>query len=261
MDLSYEERAVWYDVEQTLLDDRQYLRLFIEHEGTSILEIPCASGRNISWLGELNKRVVVGDSSPKMLEVCQAKIDKSGSDIRTFLTDMEEIQLEEQVDTIVVPQDGFLLLSGPTSMLKALRSIRENLSVSGAALIDVPLLEKCKRTARESPLYFDVQQTEGIEAYEWSRLLPNGNMLMRWRTQRKLVNSDRYRLDFRYEVRGLNGQTLGDHNSSVELAIVSVDLMTDLFGASGLKIEAIHQNYEGSSLSEGACRAIFRVRK
>lgn len=261
MSISYEERALWYDTEQTLLDDTSYLQAFVGREGSSVLEIPCASGRNIAWLGGLNQRVVLADLSLRMLDVCQAKINKLGLNIQTLVADMEAIQLAQKVDTTIVPQDGFLLLSGPTTMLKALRSIRENLSIGGRALIDVPLLDKCKRTVQSSPHYFDVEQAEDVEVFEWSRRLPNGNMLLRWRTQRKLIHSNQYRLQFRYEVRGPEEQPLGVYNSVVELAIVSVDSMTELVSASGFQIETIHQNYEGDNLTEDACRVIFQLRR
>jgi len=259
--ITYEQRAAWYDFEQTILDDQAYLETFVKAEGQSVLEIPCASGRNISWLLASNQRVVLSDLSFGMLEVCKIKLAKLGQSADLVHADMCKINLSERVDTIIIPQDGILLLRNIESISEMIETMWQNLNPNGKLLIDIPLLEKCRGNAPCKPLYFESDLEDSTKVEEWKKILPNNRILSRCRTQKRSDDQKTWEILFEYKLESSDGELIGIYDTKVVLLNLTLDQVKGIIPQSKFKTEAVHQDYHGNRVTNETCRLILRLRK
>lgn len=261
MQITYEQRAAWYDFEQTVLDDQTYLQEYVKAEGNSLLEVPCASGRNIPWLKQLNQRIVLADLSPAMIAICNAKLARLEVNATTVLADMRKLSLGTKVDTIIVPQDGILLLPSIQAISETIEAMWGNLNPNGRLLIDIPLLGRCKGDAPCKPLYFDADLDESISVSEWEKEIPGNCILSRRRRQLWIDESNTWKLMFDYSLKRANGEQLGSYSTEVFLLCLTLEQLLEAIRNSAFEIDAMHQDYSSNNLSETFCRVILHLRR
>ena len=254
MEITYAQRAQWYDIECSPLDDALFLQSFITEGVTSVLEIPCGTGRNIPWLMRTGRSIILADICPQMVEICRQKAEVSDC-VQVIEGDMQMLSLSFSVDFILVPQDAFLMLPSKQSMLQALFSLRACLAPQGQILIDLPTLGMRGGDISLLPRYYDPCLSDGECVNEWTRDIPNERKLRRFRTQTHTSNNVRF--FFQYEILNSKDRVLEKYSTEFALLRVSIEQMKQLFFQAGFEIVVIYGNYKKKLFDEHARRAIF----
>ena len=254
MNITYKERASWYDIESTLLDDQHFLKTLLTGDTVSILEIPCGSGRNIPWFMEAGKSITLVDQCAEMVQICVEKMKGYEGESQVVVSDMRDLSLSSPQDLILVPQDSFLLLETRKDMERALCRFENCLSSSGRLMIDMPLLDN-RGEISSLPRYYSPNLPDGIEICEWVRDLPNGKKLRRFRTQHHLP--EHVRFDFRYELFLSDESLYGRYVAETLLRRISKKEIESLVRQTGFSIKTSYRNYRKELLTEDASRAIL----
>jgi SAM-dependent methyltransferase len=100
-------------------EDSGFIRRLVKDKGIrSILEIPCANGRNLSVIGDIVHSAYFADINPKMVEVVQQKIiNEKRTNCKAQILDMCDLsELPFTVDTILMMQQSIQLL--PPDLIK-----------------------------------------------------------------------------------------------------------------------------------------------
>ncbi|WP_435746690.1 daptide-type RiPP biosynthesis methyltransferase [Microbacterium sp. PMB16] len=119
---------------------REILRAGSRTRG-SILELACGGGRLTLPLARLGRDVVALDSSPRMLEMLEARARSAGVDrIHPLLGDMSSFDLEQEFGLIVLATTSVTLL--PEAARRTLfAAVRRHLAPDGVFLISVHAVE------------------------------------------------------------------------------------------------------------------------
>ena len=112
----------------------QIARQRVEHEGGSILELGCGTGRITTRLAQEGFSVVGLDASAEMLHVARTKAADPGR-VRWVLADMRSFDLEETFDLVLIPGHSFQFMITPDDQAACLRSIRNHLAPGGTLVV------------------------------------------------------------------------------------------------------------------------------
>jgi len=122
--IDYTTRAYF---EEFSSEDTDFIHGLIETYGIgSILDIPCANGRNLSVIGDGVALAFFADINPKMADIVQNKISKERrTNCTALVLDMRDLSsLSFEVDTILIMQQSFQMLSTEEGK-KALQNLQK----------------------------------------------------------------------------------------------------------------------------------------
>jgi ubiquinone/menaquinone biosynthesis C-methylase UbiE len=136
----YDLIAPFYDIEHASFgEDVDMYRNYAEVCGGKILELACGSGRVLLPLAEDGFALTGVDTSGKMLELAQQRLEEAGVVDRCKLVqqDIANLQLEETFHLAFIALGSFGHISTRSEQQKTLTSIRRQLSRGGMCIIDI----------------------------------------------------------------------------------------------------------------------------
>ena len=125
--------AASYDLIDELsdFDDYDFYRLLIESNPGPVLDLGCGTGRILVPLAKEGIEVVGLDTSKKMLEICQEKLDSDSLDVRLIHGDIRNFVLDERFSTILIPGFSVQLLLEEEDLESCLKTCLEHLNPGG----------------------------------------------------------------------------------------------------------------------------------
>lgn len=252
----YAARARFYDVEYQATNDQRFLRSLVTDDVRAILEIPCGAGRNLGWLAQTGRDVVLADLEPRMVQRVRARARALGvaGRVRGVVADLRAIDLHRRFDLVLVPQEGFQLLTGAGEPAAALGQLRRHLRPTGNLMVDLHSFSADARAEPDAGLdYFDPGQPEGVAVPEWTRRVAGGQ-LARQRTQWQRGSTVRIR--YAYRLRGPDGRTSQAWRAEVVLRRYRLPEFATLAAAAGLRVVRALRNYAGDPYLPGSARAV-----
>jgi SAM-dependent methyltransferase len=255
--IGYAERAAFYETEYATTADHAFLRALVTSDVCTILEVPAGVGRNLEWLADSGRAVVMADLEPAMIARLRERIAERGAAacVTALMADMRYLSLPQRFDLLIVPQGGLQLLPGPEDALRALTSLHRHMSDSGRLVLDLTTFEAGidgDDDARSS--YFDPIVPNGQFVHEWTRPLPDGRSLTRCRTQH--LERDTLTTTFFYQIEAPDGSVeessfvMGSRRYQYEQVALLADTV-------GLRVERVCRNYRGDPYLGSGHRMIF----
>ncbi|SEM94767.1 class I SAM-dependent methyltransferase [Lihuaxuella thermophila] len=256
--ITYQERAQFYDVEYVTDVDQHFLQSLVSSDVYSILEVPCGSGRNVSWLAETGCFVTQVDLEKSMVDKVKEKIKQANRQDRmlAIVSDMRDMNLEREFDLVLVPQEAFQLLANEHDAIKALLSFRKHLSMDGTIMIDLATFSH-KSKSHIGPSYYDPSFPNGELIREWTRQLPNGKSLTRSRIQHDLPSS--LIVEFFYEIEGNNQKET--YVTNMLLRKYDFDHFRSLCKETALEVTEVYGDYNRASYTTDSERMILLLKK
>ena len=129
----YEKEMLdWYDNlyckdEKTKSQVKFLAELFQKNKAKNILDVSCGTGRHAIELSKIGFDVTGIDKETTMIRFAKNKAQKCGAKAEFIVQDMQEINLEEKFDAAIMMYGSLAYLSSNESVIKCLRSIRNNL--------------------------------------------------------------------------------------------------------------------------------------
>jgi SAM-dependent methyltransferase len=241
----YARRASSYAAEHAVTVDQPFLASLVDASVTRVLEVPCGAGRNAAWLAATGREVVLVDREPRMVAETERVLARVGRGAggRAAVGDMRRLDLDARFDLILVPQEGFQMVTGDADARSALRSLARHLAPGGRLLIDLATFEAAEddADARVAPRYFDPRQPDGQRVTEWVRPLPGGGRLRRARTQYR--DTEHVRVRFEYDRAALDGES-ETWTSTVELRRHDPARFLELLAGAGLHPLEVLRDYD-----------------
>lgn len=122
--IDYSTRALF---EEFISEDTSFIKEIIKRNNIhSVLEIPCANGRNLSTIGSAVSNAIFADINPNMIEIVQQKIVSGNwNNCLAKVLDLCDLSnLEIQVDAILIMQQSFQMISAEQGQ-KALQNMKK----------------------------------------------------------------------------------------------------------------------------------------
>lgn len=250
--MGYQERAVIYDIECTESVDHGFLVDLAASQGGRVLEIPCGAGRNSMVLARSGREITAVDIEPRMIHMVEQRIREAGvGNVRPVVGDMRNLDLPERFSLIVVAREAFQFLLSDEEILRALRSLARHLAVQGRLVIDMSPFWNARPLAKLD--YYDPGLPDGLEVREWTRGLPLGSHLTRFRTQYHEADQV-VRIKLRYET---EEEPPGCGVWEARFRVHSREGFDRFIRRAGLLIEAIYGDYDYLPYYAGACRLLY----
>lgn len=259
--VGYEERARYYEVEYQARNDQGFLRSLVTGDVRAILEIPCGAGRNLGWLMETGRDVVLADLEPMMVRRVQDRVRRAGATdrVRCVVADLRTLDLDTRFDLILVPQEAFQLLTGTADAVAALTQLGKHLRPAGRLLVDLHSFTADPHDEPDATLdYFDPGQPDGVVIPEWTRPVPDGH-LTRQRTQWQEGSTVRIR--YSYRLRSRDGTDAGSWQSEVTLRRYPLFEFSRVASRAGLEVVSARRNYAGDPYESGSARAVVLLQR
>jgi spermidine synthase len=259
--ISYTERASFYEVEQRTNEDHSFLKSLVTSNVKSILEIPAGSGRNLRWLSKTRRRVVFADKEPSMVQHIKQRFNdlRFCNQLTVVIADMRRFNLKEKFDLILVPQESFQLIVNDSEALSALTCLGQHLTNNGTLMIALANFSQSQNNfSHKSPKYFDPQIMDGVKIYEWTRRLAKDKSLSRWRIQYHHHNY--LTIQFQYRLKETDQPTKSFY-TDVQLKYYDLQTFLKLTQLSGLRIGKAYSNYDFEEYKNGDPRMIFLVER
>ncbi len=136
----YDLIAPFYDIEHaSFSEDVDMYRNYAEACGGKLLELACGSGRVLLPLAEDGFALTGVDTSGKMLEQAQQRLEQAGVADRCKLVqqDIASLQLEETFRLAFIALGSFGHITTRGEQQQVLASIRRQLSRGGICIIDI----------------------------------------------------------------------------------------------------------------------------
>ena len=133
---------------------RRDVGFFVRHaqrQGGPVLELGCGTGRVLIPTARAGIEIVGLDASPRMLEICRARIEREPADVsaraRVVEGDMRTFELGRQFALVTLPFRPFQHLATVPEQLACLTTIRRHLCPGGRVIVDLfnPSLEALVR--------------------------------------------------------------------------------------------------------------------
>lgn len=120
----------WMHYVETLLD-------YFDRSAQKVLDLCCGTG-NLSELLALSGYAVVGvDRSAAMIEQAKRKAQENCSNVRYYVQDAAELELDETFDLIVSLFDSLNNITDPTCFAEAMRRAHRHLNPNGVFIFDL----------------------------------------------------------------------------------------------------------------------------
>lgn len=241
----YVRRARSYAAEYAVTIDQPFLASLVDASVTRVLEVPCGAGRNASWLAATGREVVLMDSEPRMVAETERTLTHAerGGAARAVVGDMRHFHFDLPFDLILVPQEGFQMVTGDADARSALTSLARHVAPGGRLLIDLATFEDADddADARIAPGYFHPGEPDGRRIPEWVRPLPGGGCLRRARTQHRGPEHVRVRFDYDREDPDGGSETW---TSTVQLRRHDPARFLELLAGAGLRPLEVLRDYD-----------------
>lgn len=251
MNVDYGFRAKFYDLEFADNSDKQLLTTLISETTSTILEIPCGSGRNI-WLAETGKLVCFADLSSKMVDQVQQKLDdKSLNNAKTVVADMTKMGIG-RFDLIIVAREGIQLLSKKQVRL-AFKALRESLAEGGRLYVDFAKLDGRSSDLSNLPEYIKTRgEVFTLDvSYDY-----NGTKLQRF--HRSQLRGDSLYVEFKYRLEGTEAQS---YMAELVLADYKLEEICRIASECDLVLYDIFGGYTGTPYTDESERFIVIFKK
>ena len=247
----YDFRAQFYDLEFTDNSDKQLLTSLITDDVTTILEVPCGSGRNL-WLAETGKAACFADLSPNMVNRVQQKLDERGLiNARAVVADVTKLG-EGQFDLIIIAREGIQLLSG-TQIRQAFTSLAESLTENGQLYVDFAKLDSPSSGQSNLPEYVKTKGDTFTLDMEFNF---QGKRLRRF--HKSQLRDNKLYVDFKYEMEGDEGQP---YMTSLVLTNYRLEEVRHIASECGLMLYDVFGGYNGTSYTEESERFVVIFKK
>lgn len=105
--------------------------------GGTALVLGCADGRVAFALSRRGLDVVGVESSPRLLELAEARRREEGQGPRFLQADLRALQLDRTFDAVVAPQNALGLMVLPADVDGFLATVRRHLGATATFLFDV----------------------------------------------------------------------------------------------------------------------------
>ncbi len=152
-----------YDCMYSIEEDIPFYLQCIEEYGEPVLELACGTGRISIPLAEEDIDITGLDISESMLEVAREKASKEEVSPDLIKADMTDFSLDKEFNTIMLPANTLLVLTGDQDLSDLFSNVRDHLSEEGRFIFSIfnPDLEKLTRNPDEE---YDV--TEYDDPYD-----------------------------------------------------------------------------------------------
>jgi SAM-dependent methyltransferase len=253
----YARRARSYAAEYAVTVDQAFLASLVDAAVSRVLEVPCGAGRNAGWLAATGRDVVLMDREPRMVAEADRALARAarGGVARAIVGDMRHFDLDVRFDLIIVPQEGFQMVTGNADARSALASLARHLAPGARLLIDLATFGYADddADARIAPRYFDPREPDGHRVAEWVRPLPGGGRLRRARTQHRDGEHIRVRFDYDREDSDGNSETW---TTTIELGRHDPAEFLELLAGAGLRPLEVLKDYDGRPFAGKGTRMI-----
>lgn len=147
--IDYDKRSEWNEF---VSEDTLFIQNIIEMlKVRTVLEVPCANGRNLNVICNFVDYAIFGDINKQMVDVVQNKINMGGKDncaaVVLDLCDLSVLPIYTNIDLILVTQQSFQMLNREQAK-KALLNMRK----SGAKYIVIDIYDFLSQ-ATDLPVY------------------------------------------------------------------------------------------------------------
>jgi cyclopropane fatty-acyl-phospholipid synthase-like methyltransferase len=136
----YDLIAPFYDIEHDRFnEDLDMYRNFAELSGGKILELACGSGRVLLPFVEEGYELTGVDSSEKMLEIAQQRLQEKGlaGHCQLIKQDMRTLQLGQKYRLAIIALGSFGHITTRKAQQSTLAAIRAHLSPGATLLLDI----------------------------------------------------------------------------------------------------------------------------
>lgn len=223
--------------EQAKADVDYLLRLLELQPASSILDIPCGSGRHALELARRGFAVTGVDRTEAYIEELQIRAAAAGLSIETIQADMRDFARTESFHAVINLFSSFGYFADPKADLRVLRSLHQSLRPGGKLVMDLVGKEVLARTFQERS-WFEV---DGYFALE----------------ERKIVEGWR-RVESRWIVVDPQGQK---HEHTMKLRLYSAAELCALCEACGFFRVDIYGDLEGAAYDHEATRLVIVAQK
>ena len=159
--VAYERFAAFYD---EVMDDPGPRALRVDAaiarfrpRAASVLELACGTGSILARL-TTNAALVGLDRSPRMLEVCAAKVPGA----RLVEGDMRHFDLGQRFDVVVCVFDSVNHLLDPSGWVSLFDGVHRHLTEGGLFVFDVNTVGELRRLGDEPPWVYDFEDGTAI---------------------------------------------------------------------------------------------------
>jgi len=174
MDRPYEYSGIEassYDLIDELsdFDDYPFYRFLIESNPGQVLDLGCGTGRILCPLAQDGIEVTGIDSSDEMLEICRAKLARSGLEAELSRGDIRKFDLGSQFDSILIPGFTFNLLLETQEIEGCLDACLKHMKPSGQLVFPTYMpWEMLESDANQKPL---TKRRESLSDRKGSRIV------------------------------------------------------------------------------------------
>jgi ubiquinone/menaquinone biosynthesis C-methylase UbiE len=136
----YDRIAAFYDIEHDhFSEDLDMYRNYAELSGGKVLELACGSGRVLLPLAQEGYELTGVDSSEKMLEIAQRRLQEKGLAGRCQLIkqDMRTLQLGQKYRLAIIALGSFGHITTRKDHQRTLAAIRAHLSPGATLILDI----------------------------------------------------------------------------------------------------------------------------
>src|SRR5262249_41021969 len=136
----YDLIAPFYDIEHDRFsEDLNMYSNYAELSGGKILELACGSGRVLLPLAQEGYELTGVDSSAKMLEIAQQRLQekKLTGHCQLVKQDMRSLQLEQKYRLAIIALGSFGHIATRKDQRSTLAAIRAHLSPSATLILDI----------------------------------------------------------------------------------------------------------------------------
>ena len=129
--IDYDSVADLYDIYASTDYDFAFFETEIRRQGMRVLELTSGTGRLSIPLLEAGADLTCVDNSRGMLDVLSEKLKRRGYTARLIHTDVERIEIENELDLALFPFQSFMELVGTTKQLATLSAVFRALKGKG----------------------------------------------------------------------------------------------------------------------------------
>ncbi|MBP7563364.1 MAG: class I SAM-dependent methyltransferase [Candidatus Cloacimonetes bacterium] len=214
--------------------DVEFYQSMIHEKRGNVLEIGCGTGRITRELVKCADSVTAVDNASAFLNKLHDQLYNTNN-LETVLSEMTDLCLNKQFDTIIVSYSTFQYLLDKNMQIKALKVFKKHLKEDGQILIDIsPCTALTESLNVLTPIYHHYH----------SALNADITMLTSYQVdsvQKIQYWTDKYMIKYREKT--VNGNEFEEFIHHLALKRVDPEDMNDLAKLSGLKILNIYGTY------------------
>lgn len=250
--MSYAKRSVTYATEYVEMRDIPFILSFIKEETLRVLDAPCGAGRLACQLVEKSSFYTILDIEKNMVRETLRRLSHKGiiNNVKAYVGDICEIDMETVFDLIIVPRESIQLLS-PIYARRAIANMSKHLvKNSGILILDISTF-----LHDGDPDYFSLYSNEGWKE-NWTRSISEKFILKRW--SRQIPYDQKINFDFRYEM--TRNSKAESWKSSMTLYKYDLAWMQSVV-PENVRISNVWGGYDKQPFTTGSGRLIFEIKR